>query len=174
LSITFTPLQKTHFSLLLKWLYAPHVREWWDKEVSWTPELVEKKYTSYTEGFKILGDIKMPMHAFVIEVDTFPVGYIQYYNKYDFPPEQGYAIEGLPDSLAAIDFYIGEESYLGKNIGSRALKDFLNQHVFKEFDTCFVDPDISNKAAIRTYERAGFKEVKKIPELAITWMLARF
>lgn len=174
MNIIFTKLQEAHFPLLLKWLYMPHVRAWWDKDVDWTKELIEKKYIPYTKGYKILGESKKPIHAFIIKVDNVPVGYIQYYNKYDFPPEQGYTTEGLPDSLAAIDFYIGEEQYLGKGIGSLVLKDFLNQHVFKKFNACFVDPDTANKAAIRTYEKAGFKVVKEIPELAITWMLARF
>ena len=113
------------------------------------------------------------MHAFVIEVDKVPVGYIQYYNKYDFPPEQGYSVEGLPESLAAIDFYIGEEQYLGKGIATQALTDFLQNHVLKDFTACFVDPDTENKAAIRTYEKAGFKVVKEMPELAVVWMVAQ-
>lgn len=173
MNITFAPLQKTHFPLLLKWLYAPHARQWWDKDVNWTPELIEKKYTPYTEGFKILGNIKKPMHAFVIEANKVPVGYIQYYDKYDFPPEQGYSVEGLPESLAAIDFYIAEEEYLGKGIATQALTDFLKTHVFKDFTACFVDPDTANEAAIRTYEKAGFKVVKEIPELAVTWMVCK-
>lgn len=171
INITFAKLQKIHFPLLLKWLYTPHVRAWWDQNVDWTAELIEKKYTAYTEGFKILGNIKKPMHAFIIEVDRVPVGYIQYYNKYDFVPEQGYSVEGLPESLAAIDFYIGEEEHLGKGIATQALTDFLSSYVFKKFDACFVDPDTANKAAIRTYEKAGFRAVKQIPELAVTWMV---
>lgn len=112
------------------------------------------------------------MHAFVIEVDKVPVGYIQYYDKYDFPPQQGYSVEGLPESLAAIDFYIGEENYIGQGIGTEILRLFLKEHVFVKFDACFVDPDTANKVAIRAYEKAGFTIVKEISELAVTWMLS--
>jgi aminoglycoside 6'-N-acetyltransferase len=171
MNITFTKLQEAHFPLLLKWLYAQHVREWWDKDTNWTPELITNKYTPYTQGFKVLGQIKNPMNAFVIEVDKIPIGYIQYYNKYDFPPEQGYSVEGLSESLAAIDFYIGEKKYLGKGVATQVLTDFLKTPVFKEFDACFVDPDTENRAAIRTYEKAGFKIIKEIQELAVTWMI---
>jgi aminoglycoside 6'-N-acetyltransferase len=170
--ITFTKLQKEHFILLLQWLYEPHVRAWWDKNVAWTDELIEKKYIPYTKGYKILGNIKKPIHAFIIQVEDVPVGYIQYYNKYDFPPEQGYEVEGLSDSLAAIDFYIGEKEYLGKGIGAEAIQLFLKEYVFKKFDACFVDPDTANKAAISTYEKAGFSLVKEMPELAVMWMVA--
>lgn len=171
MNIKFTKLQKKDFPLLLRWLELPHIKKWWDKNVVYNADLIEKKYVPYTQGYKILGDIKKPMHAFIIEVDGQQIGYIQYYNKYDFPPEQGYSVEGLPDSLAALDFYIGEPESLGKGIGSQALKLFLKEHVLKKFDACFVDPDAANKAAMRTYEKAGFSVVKAIPELAVTWMV---
>ena len=171
MNITFVELQKRHFPLLLKWLSTDHVRKWWDKDINWTAEYIEKKYASYTQGIKILKSVKKPMHAFIIEIDNIPVGYIQYYNKYDFPPEQGYTVEGLPDSLAAIDFYIGEEEYLGKGFGKKALEDFLEDYVFKKFDACFVDPDTENYGAISMYEKVGFKRVKEISDLRVTWMV---
>jgi aminoglycoside 6'-N-acetyltransferase len=171
--ITFAPLQPLHFPLLLSWLHAPHVRAWWDKDVPWTAEFIEKKYTHYTMGYKILGAIKKLIYAFIIEVDDVPVGYIQYYNKYDFSPEQGYTVEGLPKSLAALDSYIGEEDYLGKGIGARALQLFLQEHVLKMFDACFVDPDMGNEVAIHTYKKAGLKVVKEIPKMAVMWMVAK-
>lgn len=169
--VTFTPLQKTHFPLLLKWLYTPHLRIWWDPNTDWTNELIEKKYTPYTQGFKILGDIKKPMHAFIIMINETPIGYIQYYNKHDFPPEQGYSTEEFPKPLAAIDFYIGEKDYIGKGLGQKTLHNFLNEHVFKKYNACFVDPDTANKTAIHTYEKVGFKIIKEIAELTITWMI---
>ncbi|MDA0782478.1 MAG: GNAT family N-acetyltransferase [Proteobacteria bacterium] len=171
MNIIFAKLQEQHFLLLLKWLESPHVKQWWDQDIQYTKELIEKKYRPYTQGFKILSDIKKPMHAFIVEVDNQPVGYIQYYDKYDFPHEQGYSVEGLPKSLAAIDFYIGEESYLGHGIGTEILRCFLKEHVLVEFDACFVDPDTANKGAIRAYEKTGFTVVNKISELAATWMI---
>ncbi len=168
----FCNLNSSHFPLLLKWLNAPHVKRWWDQDVNWTSKLITKKYTPYTQGFKILGDIKKPMHAFVIQIDQTPVGYVQYYNKYDFPPQQGYSLDGLPGSLAAIDFYIGEKDYLGKGIGTKVLKAFLQEYVFKGFQNCFVDPDSNNQIAIRTYEKVGFKIIKTI-EMATLMTIAR-
>src|SRR5258708_341808 len=96
--ITFKPLQKSHFSLLLKWLAMPYVKAWWDQEVHWTPELIQEKYDSYVEGVKCLTlphqVIEKPLHAFIICVDEKEIGYIQYYSAYDFPREQGYEIKG--------------------------------------------------------------------------------
>lgn len=83
MKITFTPLAKPHFPLLLKWLEAPHVKAWWDTDVHYTPELIQEKYGSYVDGYKQIGSERKPIHAFIIYFDDAPIGYIQYYNAYD-------------------------------------------------------------------------------------------
>lgn len=175
LSLTFQPLAEAHFPFLLKWLEVPHVKAWWDQEVTWTSELIREKYSSYVKGYKRLKIqdriIKKPMHGFIIVFEEAPIGYIQYYNKHDFPPEQGYETGELPSSCAAIDWYIGELEFIGKGIGPMALERFLELHVFPYFDWVFVDPDTANTSAVRAYEKAGFKEIKKVTNGEITWML---
>ncbi|WP_264336969.1 MULTISPECIES: acetyltransferase [unclassified Wolbachia] len=165
-NITFKALKEEHFLLLLKWLETPHVKKWWDADINWTPELIEKKYSTYIKGFKRLKFetqiIKKPMHAFIINCDGVDIGYIQYYNKHDFPPEQGYDTSELSESCAAIDWYIGELDYVGKGIGPQALNIFLNEFVFKVYENAFVDPDIANVCAIRVYEKVGFKKIMEI------------
>lgn len=174
MEIMFSLLQKNHFSLLLRWLESPHVKNWWDRDIQYTHELIKKKYTPYTQGFQIIFDTqKKPMYAFIIEIDNQPIGYIQYYNKYDFLPNRDYKIKALHVSLASIDFYIGETRYLGKGIGTKILQNFLKLYVFKEFESCFVSPDTANKSAIFSYKNAGFEIVKEVPELAITCMIAK-
>nr|WP_246484084.1 GNAT family N-acetyltransferase [Wolbachia endosymbiont of Rhagoletis cerasi] len=101
------------------------------------------------------------MHAFIINCDGVDIGYIQYYNKHDFPPEQGYDTSELPESCAAIDWYIGELDYVGKGIGPQALNIFLNEFVFKVSENAFVDPDTANVRAIRVYEKVGFKKIRE-------------
>ena len=63
-------------------------------------------------------------------------------------------------SCAGLDLYIGEIEFLGKNVGSKALILFLDQHIFQKFDYAFVDPDVTNTAAIRAYEKARFMKIK--------------
>ncbi len=103
--------------------------------------------------------IEKPMYAFIINCDAVDIGYIQYYNRQDFPPEQGYDTSELPESCAAIDWYIGELNYVGKGVGSQALNIFLNKFVFKVYENAFVDPGIANVCAIRVYEKVGFKKI---------------
>ena len=78
-------------------------------------------------------------------MNKIPIGYIQYYDKHDFRPEKGYEIKDLPNSLAAIDFYIGELEYIGKGLGSEVLKLFINEYVFKKFDACLLDEVVFGK-----------------------------
>ncbi len=169
------PLSTLHFPLLLKWLETPHVKAWLDHDVHWTPELIEKKYSNYVQGFKQLKlegkTIEKPMHAYIILHNELPIGYIQYYDKHDFPPEQGYKITELPKSCAAIDWYIGEPEFIGKGIGSKALVLFLDNYVFPKFDYVFTDSETKNISAIRAYEKTGFKEIKKVKNETITWMM---
>lgn len=173
--ISFLSLTNSHFPLLLKWLEAPHVKTWWDKDKKWNMELIKEKYTSYVKGYKRLKlkdrIIENPIHAFIIYSDNKPIGYIQYYNKYDFPSEQEYDISELPNSCAALDWYIGELNFINKGIGSQALALFIEQFVFKKFSNIFVDPDTVNIQAIRVYKKIGFIVIRKVNNNQITLMV---
>ncbi len=155
MKIEFKLLSETHFPLLFKWLNTTHVKNWRDQSIIHTEESISKKYLSYIEGYKLENGEKMPILAFIIYADRHPVGYIQLYNAYDFVKKL--KLINLPKSLGAIDFFIGEEEYLRRGIAHKALVRFN----YQEFDYIFVDPDIDNFAAIRTYESAGFRRIKE-------------
>lgn len=173
MTVTFEPLTESHFPFLLKWLEAPHVKAWWDQDVKWTPELIQEKYGNYVKGHKRLKlkdqVIEKPMHAFIISLDDTPIGYIQIYNAYDFPRAK--PLMGLPEKLAAFDILIGEQNYLAKGIGSQALRQFLDNFCDNSYTHVFADPDIDNKAAIKTYENAGFKRGTEDADTGKVWML---
>jgi RimJ/RimL family protein N-acetyltransferase len=169
--ITFTPLQPSHFPLLLTWLSTPHVQQWWHHSEPWTFEEVQTKYTPYTQGYKAVDGGQKPIHAYVMCIDGNPIGYIQYYNAYNFPRDNGpLTLETLPKNLAALDLFIGDTNYLGKGLGAPLVTAFLQQHIWPHFDACFVDPEGDNIAAIKAYQKAGFKIIKKW-DTAI-WMIA--
>lgn len=170
MNISFQPLATTDFENLLKWLQQPHVKKWWDADVNYTLELIQEKYGSYVDGYKKIGSERKPIHAFIIYFDDAPIGYIQYYNAYDFPRD-GCELNNLSKSLSAIDMFIGDEKYLGKGIGSKSLELFLESHVFTEFDYVFVDPALTNIFAIESYSKAGFKIVRSSSKEQIFWML---
>ena len=152
----FKPLAETDFPLLLKWLEEPHVKVWWDQGITWTPELVSKKYA-----------LKRPVHAYIILIDDAPIGYIQFYDVKDFAdadrPE-------CPQSVAGLDYYIGESGFLKKGFAPIILQKFLLEQVKPLFAHCLVDPDVKNTSAIRAYEKTGFKAMT-CPSQDVQWML---
>ncbi len=169
--IHFSPLTLTHLPLLLKWLETPHVKAWWDRDAKWTPELIEEKFASYIEGYKIEDGVRKEMLAYVIEIETKPVGYIQVYNVHDFPREDDIDVSHLPKATAAFDWYVGDADYIGKGYGAKILEAFLNQIIFPKYECAFVDSETENKAAIRSYEKAGFETIKTTKDT--TWMVKK-
>lgn len=169
--IEFLPLQTSHFPLLLKWLETPHVKRWWDQDVQWTASFIEEKYGSYVEGYKFVQGVSIPIQAFVIAVDSFPIGYIQLYNAIDFwslEPWGKEVLKDLPLSSGALDFFIGEGDFLGKGMGERILKSFLITHCDEKYEVMLVDSAVENRVAIRLYEKVGFCVFKKDAEFV--WM----
>lgn len=158
MNFKFEKLTTDHFPLLLKWLKAEHVSKWWDPDINWTMELIREKYGSYVLGYKLQDGKNKQFNAYIIYADQTPIGYTQVYNAYDFP--RSVPLTSLPPSLAAFDIFIGETSYIGKNIGSTVIQLFLDQYAAPYFEYTFADPDIDNIAAIKSYSKAGFKPIK--------------
>ncbi len=175
--ISFESLMKSHFPLLLKWLESPHVKKWWDKDIIWNMSLINKKYATYVLGYKVLSlkngqSVKKPIHLFLIMDNKVPIGYIQYYDKHDFPSHHGYDLNDIPSASAGVDIYIGEIDYIGKGIGVEALKLFMKDIIPKKFTNIFVDPEIDNISAIKAYEKAGFQKVAIKKAQGVLWMIS--
>lgn len=135
----FIPLQKSHFPLLLKWLNTPHVKSWWDPEINWTTALINQKYTTYVDGFKLQDGEKRAIQAYIVCEAMIPVGYIQIYNAYDFP--RATPLISLPSQLAALDIFIGAESALHKGLGAKIINEFLEQFHDFDYTHVLVDPE---------------------------------
>ncbi len=168
MKITFTPLAESHFPLLLKWLEAPHVKAWWDQDVTYALDLVHEKYSSYVKGYKLVDGQQKPIQGFIIHHNQNPVGYIQIYNAYDFPRSK--SLLGLAENLGAFDIFIGEEAYLKQGVGSQAIAQFLKEHG-ASYTHVFADPENTNIAAIKAYEKAGFKKVSEQEDTGEVWMI---
>jgi len=133
--------------------------------------LIKAKYNSYVEGYKVINGVKKPISTYIIYFNATPIGYIQYYNVYDFPRDDNATLEGLPKNLAAIDLYIGEADFVGQGLGPLLIDQFLIHYVWKYFSACFVDVNASNTQARRAYEKAGFKLIKAVANGKAIWML---
>ena len=134
--LKFRPLTPDDFPLLLEWLTKEHVRQWWDAGEG-TLEDVAREY-GREEGLE---------RFILIEVEgneEKPLGYFQYYL--------------VPDGSIGIDQLIGEEDYVNRGIGEKAIRIFIELIMREHEPTCVIlDPSPDNKRAIRCYEKVGFR-----------------
>jgi aminoglycoside 6'-N-acetyltransferase len=170
MDIKFISLDKKHFPMLQIWLNNSHVNSWYGESKRWSIQNVVNKYDSYCHGYKIESKIHKPINAFIINVNENDIGFIQYYNAYDFSRD-GYELINMPKSLAAIDIFIGEENFIGQSIGPAVISKFLEDHVFKKFDYVLVDPNNKNKSAIRCFQKLGFKKINEMKVKSMICML---
>ena len=153
--ISFRRLRSSDLGLMHRWLNAPHVRRWWYAEGTSYAE-IEEHYLPAIEG----RDSAKP---FVILHENKPIGYVQSY-RISTQDDEGYArLVDVKDS-AGVDLFIGEASYLYQGLGRHVIRNFLSEHVFSdpEIETCVIGPEPKNTAAIRAYEKAGFRFFKTI------------
>lgn len=154
--ITFKPINYNHYRLLYNWLNKKHVKEYWHSQTTLSFKTLKFKYRTYIRNFKLETNIKKPIYAYIIYANNTPIGYIQYYNAYDFSRD-GYELKKMPTSLAAIDIFIGNENFLKKGIASKALKLFLKIHLKHKYNYVLIDTDINNHNAIKFFKNIGFK-----------------
>lgn len=150
--IAFERLKTSDLPLMHRWLNAPHV-SWWYGEGS-TYREIEEEYAPCIEG-------REPTEPYLILYDGLPIGYIQ---TYRIPAYPEYARLVQVEDSAGVDLFIGEAEYLRRGLGPHVLRLFLAEVVFANDDVevCVIGPESKNVAAIRAYEKAGFRYFKTI------------
>lgn len=151
--ISFRALRASDLPLMHRWLNTPHVKRWWYGEGTSQRE-IEEKYSSYIDGWE-------PVEPFSILHEDTPIGYIQ---SYRISHDKEYAALVDVESSAGVDLFIGEPEYLYRGLGGPILHRFLAEHVFSDPGTevCVIGPEPENDAAIRAYEKTGFRFFKEI------------
>jgi RimJ/RimL family protein N-acetyltransferase len=149
MNITFQPFQSEHIPLWEQWVQLPHVKDVW-----------------FIEGYEPAGYIHQKIKGngydfpFVIYVDNHPIGYIICCDLYAYKTlctkPKGLFTNEDPGTFC-MDLFIADENYLNKGYGTEIVKLFTD-YIFHHFKakTIFIDPAITNKRAIRCYEKAGF------------------
>jgi RimJ/RimL family protein N-acetyltransferase len=149
-TFTFLPLTPDDFAQMHRWRNSPAVREWWDP----VPTLAEivAKYAPRIAG-------EEPVRPFIARCDGVTMGFLQWCRLAEVP---GHAAENMAEpGAAAVDLYIGEDEYRGRGYGAAMLRTFLREVVFAPPDVtaCYIDPHPKNAVAIRSYARAGFRDL---------------
>jgi RimJ/RimL family protein N-acetyltransferase len=122
---------------MLRWLSENHVKEWWNDG----DDTLEKVAFHY-------GKLDAGVCRFILveekEGVEKSIGYFQYYFA--------------SDNEIGIDQFIGEKDYLGKGVGEKAIRLFVELIMRKHTPTSIIlDPSPENKRAVRCYEKVGFE-----------------
>ena len=143
-----------HTNLLEKWLKRPHVMDAWGDPAA---------------NFEDVMTLQPPAGGALIVVDGEWVGFLQWQPI----AASDLAANGVhvpDDRTIDIDIFIGEVEYLGKGIGSQAIK-FLLKRLEERGNarraTLFTG--IENKRAIRAYEKAGFRLIAQYMDAEHGW-----
>jgi len=157
-AVSFSSLNETDFELMYKWLNTDFVKRWYSKR-NWTFDEIVENYTPYIQKQKLTGE---PVESFTIVYEGKKIGYIQTYLLKDYPEYNMLVQPG--DGSSGIDLFIGEREYLHKGLGSKIIRKFIREKIFCNtyINKCVIGPEPGNAAAIRAYEKAGFRYVKTI------------
>lgn len=153
IDITFRPLTENDFALLHEWLNIPHVSKWRGVENGKRNPTMEEVCNQWIKRI----NKTEPVDCFIVFLDQRPFAYIQWYHVSDFAESK--ALVSDCENLAGIDVFIGEPNCLYRGLGPVLMSKFLKEIVFASSDIkkCMIDPDSNNAAAIRAYEKVGFK-----------------
>jgi RimJ/RimL family protein N-acetyltransferase len=150
--ITFRPITPEDIPLLHKWRNTPHISQWWEPH--------NPSYSTAHDEYMAYMRPDFSVDAFISQINGADVGYIQKWAVRGFPDYKPYV--KLDNETVGIDVFIGDTAYLYKGWGGQIIKAFICGYVFNE-DTvpeCIIDPVPDNTAAIRAYEKVGFKHEK--------------
>jgi aminoglycoside 6'-N-acetyltransferase len=152
--LAFRSLALSDMPLMHQWFNKPHVQQFYSLR-AWTEQEVIQKLTPYINGEK-------PLSGYVVYQDDRAIGYVQTVKISDYPwPDQQFS-EDMVQSMAGVDLFIGEQDLLACGLGGRIMKAFLDEYIWLKFCYCVVDPDVRNLAAIKCYEKIGFKMHRQI------------
>jgi RimJ/RimL family protein N-acetyltransferase len=144
----FRHLSPNDFPLMLEWLSAKHVREWWNDGDD-TLEKVAAHYGAVDET-----------RRFLLLDDEKPIGYFQYYFA--------------ENNSIGIDQFIGDETYLNRGVGEKTIKMFV-ELIAEKHNPAFIilDPSPENARAVRCYEKVGFchYETRKLENGEAAYMM---
>jgi aminoglycoside 6'-N-acetyltransferase len=150
------PLTEADTVLLSCWLSDPEVAQYYEgRDKSFDLESVRAT-------FDVERAVAEGVRQGIVELEGAPIGYLQYY---PVPPseaeEYGYALDA---NLWGMDLFIGETNHWNRGIGTELVRATIEQIVRYHAPLAVViDPQVSNRRAIRCYEKAGFRIARRLP-----------
>ena len=103
-----------------------------------------------------------PVTRCIVHFEGEPIGLLQFY---EYIEKWKPAIGLSPDQEAwGLDLYLGEVHLHGRGIGTRLVSGVAERLISDHGATrVLIDPHVGNTAAVRAYEKAGFRKVRLMP-----------
>lgn len=136
-----------------RWLNNDFVARWWP---GWPSlEQVRARYAPRIDGTD-------PTKCYIIELAGGPAGFIQSYGVEDDPNLR--ELVAAPERANGIDLFLGDRELAYRGLGSRVIRQFLRDFIFASpsVNRCVIDPAQNNGAAIRAYEKVGFRHLRTL------------
>ncbi|TMW72760.1 GNAT family N-acetyltransferase [Alteribacter natronophilus] len=147
---------KADYERLHRWLNNPAVLEYIEgPSASFSYSRVVAKYGPRARGEHYVTPC-------IMEWRCRAEGYLQYYPLKE-DERRAYGVDEGESAYGA-DLFIGNEKLWNRGIGTRALM-LVVRHLHRTgIDAVYIDPQVSNTRAIRSYEKCGFEKVKVLPD----------
>jgi RimJ/RimL family protein N-acetyltransferase len=149
MALNFRPLAKTDFELFARWLGKPHVNKWWPEPA--TVAHVAKEYGACTDG-------DYTTRVYVVQDDLKPIGIIQAF-KLESYPKWAELFPMMPGAIS-IDYFLGEEAYVGRGYGTRMIKEFIDtvaRSTYPDATGVATSAEVENVASLGALTKAGFE-----------------
>jgi len=165
-TFTFKKITQEDVPLLQTWFKEPHVQQWWPIP---TEHEVLEHFLKRIRSKDTFG--------YIVKLDENPIAYIQYYYIDRTQEKAGsWLPTDLPMTTVGTDQFIGDPHYLGKGYGTLFIKEFIKYltNIEPTITTIILDPDPANIAAIKCYEKVGFKKVGEFTTAHGSHVLMRY
>lgn len=146
--ISIQALTRKDIDLIYRWLCQPFLAKRWGG-------LAPKSYQDHQEKYEryLASDYVFP---YVISLNQKPIGYVHIY----FASRVGRGWwPGIDPNTIGLDMFIAEENLLNQGLGTRVLKQFIEERFRNKSNINRVIMDVApdNLQAQRCYEKVGFK-----------------
>jgi aminoglycoside 6'-N-acetyltransferase len=129
--------------MMADWLQTPALRQWWGDPAE--------------ELALVTEDMDNPMMDQQIgTLSDRPFAYLQSYPCHAWGAPQ---FMDRPEGSHSIDMCVGPPDMLGQGHGSTILRLYANTLLAGGATAVLIDPDPGNERAVRSYRRAGFRDV---------------
>jgi aminoglycoside 6'-N-acetyltransferase len=131
-----------------RWRSSERLRKWFAADGEPDLESVTARYGPRIDGMT-------PTRMWVVEVNGRSVGFCQDYRVRDHPE---YAVLTPDPDAVAVDYAIGDDSFVGRGIGTRMLWAWMSgaRRPYPDVTSYFSSPDHRNEASLRVLDKVGF------------------